>query len=104
MLLYVNEFQSELSNQSIDSHDLIPLQDFKEKIHTYLDKKENVPDTFFPMLNDIVNPIFEKNGIELNPLESIYYEIAIEYGIYKNNDMDMYQAVFNYQKENAKKK
>ena len=77
---------------------------FKEKIHTYLDKKENVPDTFFPMLNDIVNPIFEKNGIELNPLESIYYEIAIEYGIYKNNDMDMYQAVFNYQKENAKKK
>ncbi len=104
LLLYVNEFQSELSNQSIDSHDLIPLQDFKEKIHTYLDKKENVPDTFFPMLNDIVNPIFEKNGIELNPLESIYYEIAIEYGIYKNNDMDMYQAVFNYQKENAKKK
>ncbi len=104
LLLYVNEFQSELSNQSIDSHDLIPLQDFKEKIHTYLDKKENVPDTFFPMLNDIVNPIFEKNGVELNPLESIYYEIAIEYGIYKNNDMDMYQAVFNYQKENAKKK
>lgn len=100
LLLYVHEFQSELLNQPIDlKTELAPLDELEQKINTYLDKKENVPDAFFPMLDDIVNPIFEKHGIEFNPIESIFYEIAVEYGIYKNNDFDMYNAVFNLQKE-----
>lgn len=99
LLLYVHEFQSELLNQDLDLKNGIEMLDsFEEKINSYLDKKENVPDVFFPMLNDIVNPIFEKNGLEMNPTESIYYEIALEYGIYKNNEFDMYNAVFNLQK------
>lgn len=100
LLLYVHEFQTELLNQEIDiKKELIPLDEFEEKVNSYLDRKENVPDTFFPMLDDIVNPIFEKNNLELNPIESIYYEIAVEYGIYKNNEFDMYNTVFNLQKE-----
>ncbi len=58
-----------------------------------------MPDAFFPMLDDIVNPIFERNNLELNPIESIYYEIAIEYGIYKNNETDIFASVFQLQKE-----
>lgn len=100
LLLYIHEFQSELLNQNIDvKNELIPLDKLEEKVNTYLDRKENVPDAFFPMLDDIVNPIFERNGLELNPIESIYYDIAVEYGIYKNNEFDMYNAVFNLQKE-----
>ena len=99
LLLYVHEFQSELLNQNFDLKDSMKeLDSFEEQINTYLDKKENVPDVFFPMLNDIVNPLFEKNGIEMNPTESIFYEVALEYGIYKNNEFDMYNAVFNQQK------
>ncbi|MDE7106233.1 MAG: hypothetical protein K2O22_03620 [Anaeroplasmataceae bacterium] len=99
LLLYVHEFQSELLNQELDlKKDLEPLDTFEETVNGYLDRKEDVPDALFPMLDDIVNPIFEKNGIDLNPIESIYYEIAVEYGIYKNNEFDMYNAVFNLQK------
>lgn len=100
LLLYVHEFQSELLDQPmIPKKDLEALDSFEEKINTYLDKKENVPDTFFPMLDDIVNPIFERNNLDFNPIESIYYEIAVEYGIYKNDEYDMYNAVFNAQKK-----
>lgn len=100
LLLYVHEFQTELLNQDIDlKKDIEPLDEFEEKVNQYIDKKENVPDVFFPMLDDIVTPIFERNNLELNPIESIYYDIAVEYGIYKNNEFDMYNAVFNLQKE-----
>lgn len=104
LLLFVHEFQSELLNHNLDlKDDINQLDSFEEKVNSYLDKKENVPDVFFPMLDDIVTPIFERNGIELNPIESIYYEVAVEYGIYKNNEFDMYNAVFNWQKEKNKK-
>ncbi|MDE5855634.1 MAG: hypothetical protein K2H06_01160 [Anaeroplasmataceae bacterium] len=99
LLLYVHEFQSELLNQNLDLRkDMEPLDTFEETVNGYLDRKEDIPDALFPMLDDIVNPIFEKNNIDLNPIESIYYEIAVEYGIYKNNEFDMYNAVFNLQK------
>lgn len=95
LLLYINEFQAELLEHNLDTTELDELE---HKVNTYLDKKENVPDALFQMLNDIVNPIFEKNKIEINPIESIFYEIALEYKIYKENDIDIYNAVFNYQK------
>ncbi|MDE5546035.1 MAG: hypothetical protein K2I88_01075 [Anaeroplasmataceae bacterium] len=101
LLLYVHEFQSELLNQDIDlKNSMKELDSFEEKVNSYLDKKENVPDVFFPMLDDIVTPIFRRNGIDMNPTESIFYEIALEYGIYKNDEFDMYNAVFNLQKKN----
>ncbi len=98
LLLYVHEFQSELLDQRLNKNDLVPLDDLEERINTFLDQKKNVPDEFFPLLDDIVTPIFERNGIEFNPIESIYYEIAVEYGIYKNNEIDIYNTVFNEQK------
>ncbi len=96
LLLYVNEFQAELLNQPLDlKQELQQLDDFEQKINSYLDKKENVPDEFFPMFDDIINPIFEKNNLELNPIESIYYEAAVEYGIYKENETAVYSSIFN---------
>ncbi|MDE5715932.1 MAG: hypothetical protein K2I42_07385, partial [Anaeroplasmataceae bacterium] len=96
LLLYVNEFQGELLGSNIDTK---ALDDFEEKINIYLDKNQNIPDTFFPMLDDIINPIFEKNNLDFHPIESIFYEIAVEYGIYKPNELDIYNAVFNLKKE-----
>ena len=97
LLLYVNEFQAELLENGIDTK---PLDDFENKINEYLDKEENVPDVFFPMLDDLVSPIFEQNNIEFTPIESIFYEVALEYKLYKPDDFDMYNAVFNKQKLN----
>ena len=103
LLLYVHEFQSELLNADLDiKNEMSMLDDFEEKINSHLDKKENIPDAFFPMLNDIVDPIFRRHGLSFTPIESIFYEVALEYGIYKNNEIDMYNTVFNLQKNKNK--
>ncbi len=96
LLLYVNEFQSELLNSDID---ISSLDNFEDQINKYIDNKEDIPDTFFPIFDDIINPLIEKLDVDFTPIESIYYEIALEYGIYKNNDYDIYNAVFNKQLE-----
>ena len=98
LLLYVHEFQSELLNQELRSDDLNRLDDFEEKVSAHLDRKENIPDAYFPMLDDIVTPIFQKLQIEFQPIESIFYEVALEFGIYKNNEQDIYNAIFHLQK------
>ena len=65
LLLYVNEFQGELlNNDNILESDLKQLDNFEQKLTDYLDKKENCPDEFFPYLDDLVNPIFDRNGID----------------------------------------
>ena len=87
LLLYVNEFQGELlNNDNILESDLKQLDNFEQKLTDYLDKKENCPDEFFPYLDDLVNPIFDRNGIDFTPIEAIFYEISVALGISKNND------------------
>ena len=74
LLLYVNEFQGELLNTLEDpSFELKALDDFEHKLTEYLDKKENCPDEFFPYLDDLANPIFERNNIEFTPIEAILF-------------------------------
>ena len=96
LLLYVNEFQGELLN-SLENPtiELKSLDDFEQKLTEYLDKKENCPDEFFPYLDDLVNPIFERNNIEFTPIEAIFYEIALELGIAKNNDSQAFLNILN---------
>lgn len=96
LLLYVNEFQAELLNNSKDTSEL---DDFEIQINKFLDNKENAPDTFFPLLDDIIAKLIKDDFI---PIEAIYYDAAVEYGIYKNNDFDVYNAVFNKQLNKAK--
>lgn len=102
LLLYVNEFQAELLQTQVAKKDISLLDDFEQKILKTLEKKENVDDTFFPMLNDIVTPIFERNDIDFVSIESIFYEVAAEYELYKEDEFDMYNAFLNFQKEKTK--
>jgi len=103
LLLYVNEFQAELLNQDINiKKEIQVLDDFEQNISEFLTKGKNVPDEYFQVLNDIVNPIFERHNIEFVPIESIFYEVAVEYRLYKENEFDMYNTFFNIQKEKAR--
>lgn len=95
LLLYVNEFQGELLNSTCNPKDFKPLDDFENKLTEYLDKKENCPDEFFPYLDDLVNPIFERNNIEFTPIEAIFYEISLEYGINKKSDTQAFMDILN---------
>ena len=100
LLLYVNEFQGELlNNDNILESDLKQLDNFEQKLTEYLDKKENCPDEFFPYLDDLVNPIFDRNGIDFTPIEAIFYEISVALGISKNNDNKAFLDILNQVKK-----
>ena len=100
LLLYVNEFQGELlNNDNILESDLKQLDNFEQKLTDYLDKKENCPDEFFPYLDDLVNPIFDRNGIGFTPIEAIFYEISVALGISKNNDNKAFLDILNQVKK-----
>ena len=101
LLLYINEFQSEaLEYENID---ITPLDDLEDKVNKCLDQKENAPDEYFQILNEVNESIFEKNNIEVHTMDQIFYEIAIEYGIYKENDYDLYNEILNRQIEKTRK-
>lgn len=106
LLLYINEFQAEVleHKDALKNADLKKLDKLEDMVNECIDKKENAPEEYFGMLDDITNEIFENNGIEINTMESIFYEIAVEYGIFNENDFDVYNQVLNNQIEKNRKK
>lgn len=82
LLLYINDFEAELKVNDNLKKDIKKLTDLEDKVNSYLDKKENAPDEYFALLDDITYSIFTKNNIEIHTVDQIFYEIAIEYGIY----------------------
>lgn len=95
LLLYTNEFQSEALDHNLDKVNIKLLDDLEEKVNSYLDKKENAPDEYFQILNDVNNKIFEQNGIEIHTVDQIFYEIALEYNIYEEDDYNLYNQFIN---------
>lgn len=51
------------------------------------------------MLDDLTTTIFEKEDKSFHSIESIFYEVALEYGLYKEDEIDIYNSVFQFQKE-----
>lgn len=92
LLLYANDFKAELKNYNIADKKLTELID---KLYEYLDEKENAPDEYFQVLNDITSSIFEKNDIELQTIDQIFYEIALEYNIYDEDDFNAFNYFIN---------
>ena len=98
LLLYINEFQAEILNAPIkDKTNIKMLDDLEEKVDTCLDNKENAPDEYFLILNEVTKEIFEKNNIDVTTVDQIFYEIAIEYGIYADDEYDVYNTVISRQ-------
>lgn len=87
LLLYVNDFQNDILNhENISSKDIEPLDDFEAKVLKYLEDKKQVPDTMFPILDDITTTIYEKNNIEYYGVNDIMYDIALEYDLVDKSD------------------
>lgn len=95
LLLYINDFKAEINNNNIIDKDVEKLNQLNDKVYDYLDKKENAPDEYFQLLNDITSSIFDKNNIELHTIDQIFYEIALEYNIYDDNDFNAFNYFLN---------
>ena len=101
LLLYINDFESQITSSSNEDlkKELKKLSNLDEKVNDYLAKRENAPDEYFGILNDLIDDIFVSNNVEVHTVEEIFYEIAIEYDIYQEDDFDMFNEVINRQIE-----
>ena len=97
LLLYVNEFIDEAKTNELSDNTIKPLLELKGKIIELIDKHDNIQDEYFVYVNETVDNIFQSNDIELHTIDEIYYEIAHEYGIYDDNDLNIYNDILNEQ-------
>ncbi len=97
LLLYIHEFQAEALNyhdkKVLDKVSL--LDDLEETVMEYLNEHKDVDEEYFGLLDDICDKIFEQNNIEVTTIDQIFYEIAVEYGIYNDEEYDIYNNVIN---------
>ena len=101
LLLYVEDFQAEIDT-SKNKKELNNLNDLEQKINDYINKKENAPDEYFLLLDDIIAKIAEKSDTEIHTIDQIFYEIAIEYEIYDEDDFNVYNDILNKQIEKTR--
>ena len=104
LLLYVNEFIDEInSNIEITQDELKPLLELKGKLVETIDKHKNIEDEYFVYVNETVDNLFASHNIELHTIDEIYYEIAVEYGIYDDNEINIYNDILNAQISKTRK-
>ncbi len=104
LLLYINEFQGEIANNNKIKNQINQLNSLDDRINQKLDNKINADEEDFILLNDITYNIFEKNGIDIHTVDSIFYDIAIEYGLVNENEDDTYNEILNKLIEKNRKK
>ena len=95
LLLYINDFQNEALNYEEGKFDLKPLDDLNDKVMKFLDNKKNAPDEYFAILSDITSSMFDNLDEEFHTIDQIYYEIAVELGIYKDDEYNMFNSFIN---------
>ena len=104
LLLYITEFQGEIANNNKIKNQINQLNSLEDRINKKLDNKINADEEDFILLNDITFNIFEKNGIEIHTVDSIFYDIAVEYDLVNDNDDETYNEILNKLiKKNRKK-
>lgn len=93
LLLYINEFKSEVINQANIKDQLSELNSLEDKVNKELDNKEDSFEEDYILLNDISYKIFERNGIELHTVDQIFYDIALEYDLVNEDDEATYNSI-----------
>lgn len=94
LLLFIADFKKEIL--SIDDPNvkkgMKQFQDLEDKVSMLLDKKENVTEEYYGLFDDIVYKVFSANNVDIQTVDQIFYEIAIEYGIYdEDNSLSVFE-------------
>ncbi len=106
LYLYTLDFEDELLNLVPETDvtlmpDLKKLEDFEDEVSTYLNNKTNVDDAMFVKLDEITENIFYRRGLEINPMDSIFYQIAETYDLIKE-ETDVFNDYINQRIKNDK--
>lgn len=99
LFLYTLDFEDELLNLVPDNDvtlkaDMAKLEAFEDEVNAYLNNKIDVDDALFVKLDELTDAIFTKRNLEVNPIDSIFYQIAETYGLISSED-DVYNSYIN---------
>ncbi len=103
LLLYVNEFIDEAKSNELSDNDIKPLLEFKEKLVETIDKHKNIEDEYFVYVNELVDNLFASHNVEIHTIDEIFYEIAVEYDIYDDDELNIYNDILNSQINKTRK-
>ena len=100
LLLYIIDFEEELLNSTNDDDKLIKLdleafEKLENEVYDYLTKGQNVDDAMFVKLDELADKIFTKHQIEINPIDSIFYQIAETLGLLDEEEKDVFNEYVN---------
>ena len=70
--------------------------DLEDTVMQYIEAKNQVPDEFFALVDDISLAVFDGLGIDYYGLTDIFYDIAIELELITEEDDDYYD-IFNFE-------
>ena len=73
LLLYVQDFEAEIDTAK-NKAEGNKLSELEQNITNFLEKKENAPDEYFLLLDDIIAKIQEKSNVEIHTIDQIFYE------------------------------
>ena len=90
LLLLIDEVKGEVLNNDSIKKEITKLNELEDKVYDFLSKGEDAPDEYFELVDEITCDIFYKNNIEVNLIEEIFYEIALEYDIYPEDDTNYF--------------
>ncbi len=103
LLLYVNEFIDEAKSNELTDDDIKPLLEFKGKLIETIDKHKNIEDEYFVYVNELVDNLFASHNVEIHTIDEIFYEIAVEYDIYDDDELNIYNDILNSQINKTRK-
>ena len=95
LLFYVNEYKTELEARENLKSFVPKFEELEDICYKALKDKAEVKDEYFAILDDLVYKSFEANNIESPSIESIFYDIALEYDILEEDDETMFNKIFS---------
>ncbi len=95
LLLYLNEYKNEAIARKELSIYLNQFESIESHIYDTLKNKEELDDAYFGLVDDLIYKAFILNGIDNPSIESIFYEISLEYNLDTDTDESMYLKILN---------
>lgn len=80
LLLSVHEFQIDVE-AVIDVKETGVFLEIEDEINTYINNKQEAPETLFEKLDVASSRVYEENEIDYYPISEIFFDIAIEYNL-----------------------
>ncbi len=103
LLIYSNEYKNEiLAHDEFKDH-VSEFERIENHVMDCFKQKIEVEDEYFALLDDVIYKTFTLNDIDSPSIESIFYEIALEYNLIKEDESQSFNNIFNSLIEKNKK-